>query len=497
MAQSDDREAEFEVFNEPSEHDGETPLTPALSPSDEEREKTAAVHSGDRDRSIGKGVEALLRQKQHYGGQALLDDHQLLNAYVEGDEQAFETLVEKYFRIVYTVAARQTGDSHLGEEVAQSVFLILSRKARGFSSKTPIVGWLFRTTRFVCLDAIKMRRRREQKERNFAVNLQEPVETKAGPSGMDVLLDEALRTLSPEEQAGIFARFFEGKNFPEIAQTFAISEHAARKRISRCLAKLQTFMQKRRAKVTLETLSSLLIALPTQDAGNQTLQPAIAATHAVWKGKVAVGNSVTLANHAMQLLRWRFLGSLGLRVAVPLLVLAIAAWSLFQWRPPVSYRLNTIGRAWGVIDRRIMDHRRYVMGTAANAANYNATVQGQLKDIFGDSKRLMAELKLLIVPPDERMRAEAFFMAEFDSVLKLDRAQKTWLSSYVHEHLAQGATFHDAMYALGKNTRTEAAEILEILSPEQLQLFVQTFGADGVLLFSYAQVTAVGVLGGG
>jgi predicted DNA-binding protein YlxM (UPF0122 family) len=329
------------------------------------------------------------------------------------------------------------------------------------------------------------------------VNLQEPVETKSEPSGMEALLDEALRTLSPDEQAGIFARFFEGRDFPEIAQTFAITEHAARKRISRCLAKLQTFMQKRRAKVTLETLSGLLIALPTQEASNQALRSAIAATHAVWKGKVAVGNAVTLANHAMQLLRWRFLGSLGLRIAVPVLVLAIAAWSLFQWHPPVSYRLNKIGKAWGVIDRRIMDHRRYVMGTPANAPNYNAIVQRQLDDIFPPSKRLMDELKLLILPPDERKRAEAYFMAEFEAVLKLSHVQKTQLSSYVHEHLAQGATFHDAMYALGKNTRTEAGEIKAMLSPDQQQLFDQAFGEDGVLLFSYAQVTAVGVLGGG
>jgi RNA polymerase sigma factor (sigma-70 family) len=465
MAQSDDREAEFEVINEP--------------PS------AVAESNGNQDRSARKAAENVV------------DDHQLLKAYAEGDEQAFEMLVEKYFRIVYTVAVRQTGDSHLAEEVAQSVFLILSRKARGFSSKTPIPGWLFRTTRFVSWGAIRMRRRRQQKERNFAVNLQEPVETKSEPSGMEVLLDEALRSLSPDEQAGIFARFFEGKNFPEIAQTFAITEHAARKRISRCLAKLQNFMQKRRAKVTLETLSGLLIALPTQEAGNQALQSAIAATHAVWKGKVAVGNSVTLANHAMQLLRWRFLGSLGLRIAAPVLVVAIAAWSLFQWHPPVSYRLNKIGKAWGVIDRRIMDHRRYVMGTPANAPNYNATVQGQLNDIYGDSKRLMNELKLLIVPPDERKRAEAYFMAEFEAVLKLNHAQRTQLSSYLHEHLAQGATFRDAMYSLGKNTRTEAHEIMAMLTPEQQQLFALTFGADGVLLFSYAQVTAVGVLGGG
>src|SRR5256714_11918777 len=108
----------------------------------------------------------------------MMNDYQLLCAYVQGDEQAFTTLVEKYFRMVYTVAARHTGDSHLAEEIAQSVFLILSRKARGFSSRTSLPGWLLRTTRFVCCDAVKMRRRREQNERNLAVNLEHHLQTR-------------------------------------------------------------------------------------------------------------------------------------------------------------------------------------------------------------------------------------------------------------------------------------------------------------------------------
>src|SRR5438270_3263891 len=125
----------------------------------------------------------------------MMNDHQLLYDYVHGDEQAFETLVEKYFRMVYTVAARQTGDSHLAEEIAQSVFLILSRKARGFSSRTSLPGWLLRTTRFVCWDAIKMRRRRDQNERRLAVNLEHHLETRAEPNKMELLLDEALQAL--------------------------------------------------------------------------------------------------------------------------------------------------------------------------------------------------------------------------------------------------------------------------------------------------------------
>src|SRR5262249_54920676 len=152
------------------------------------------------------------------------------SAYVQGDESAFGTLVEKYFRLVYTVAGRQTGDWHLAEEIAQSVFLILSRKAYAFSAKTLVPGWLIQPTRFVCWDAIKMRRRRYQNERKFAMNLAPQLETGPEPSRMELLLEEALRALRPDEHAGIVARFFEGKDFQEIASMFAISEYAARKR---------------------------------------------------------------------------------------------------------------------------------------------------------------------------------------------------------------------------------------------------------------------------
>src|SRR5438477_1951109 len=116
----------------------------------------------------------------------MMNDHQLLCDYVHGDEQAFETLVEKYFRMVYAVAARQTGDSHLAEEIAQSVFLILSRKAGRFSSRISIPGWLLRTTRFVCWDAIKMRRRREQNERKMVAHMENQLETEPDSSTMQL-----------------------------------------------------------------------------------------------------------------------------------------------------------------------------------------------------------------------------------------------------------------------------------------------------------------------
>jgi len=63
-----------------------------------------------------------------------------------------------------------------------------------------------------------MRRRRDQNERKLAVSLEHQLETKPDLSAMELLLDEAIQALPPDEQAGIVARFFEGKDNPEIAR---------------------------------------------------------------------------------------------------------------------------------------------------------------------------------------------------------------------------------------------------------------------------------------
>jgi len=424
-----------------------------------------------------------------------MNDHQLLSAYFEGDEQAFETLVEKYLRMVYTVAARQTGDSHLAEEIAQSVFIILSRKAPGLSFKTSIPGWLLRTTRFVSRDAIKMRRRRDENQRKLAMNLEQQLETNPNPSTTELLLEEAIQALSPDEQAGIAARFFEGKDFPEIAEMFDITEDAARKRTSRCLAKLQTFMEKRGAKVSLQTLSGMLVMPPAQPAANLAVQSAIQALHAAWHGNAAAANTLALANHAARLLRWRFLTRLSLKIGVPVLILLLGVWTLRQSNRSVSTRIETLGQAWGALDQLVAQHRQFLRQTPRTAPNYQATVQQELGAISRESSRIITELSPLLTPPDERAHLAAFLTAGLGNTLNLDLAQKTALLSYVQNRLSQGATLNDGMKNLAANAVTETADIKAMLSPQRQQRFDQIYGADGVLLFSYPKVVALRKIG--
>src|SRR5690349_12263705 len=93
------------------------------------------------------------------------DDMELLRAYTDGrSEQAFETLVGRYVNLVYSAALRQVRDEHVAEEVTQTVFIILARKAGSLDSKTILPSWLHRTAVFSAADVLKSQRRRVQRE---------------------------------------------------------------------------------------------------------------------------------------------------------------------------------------------------------------------------------------------------------------------------------------------------------------------------------------------
>ena len=94
------------------------------------------------------------------------DDMALLQEFaVSHSEQAFETLVSRYVPLVHSSALRQVRDSHQAEDITQTVFIILARKAGTLSPKTILAGWLYRTTHFACAAALKIQLRRECRER--------------------------------------------------------------------------------------------------------------------------------------------------------------------------------------------------------------------------------------------------------------------------------------------------------------------------------------------
>ena len=97
----------------------------------------------------------------------MTESHQLLAEYaLRGTESAFRELVTRYIDLVYCTALRKVGgDSHLAQDVAQTVFLHLVKKARRLPSNTMLGGWLHQATCNVAATITRTERRRPARER--------------------------------------------------------------------------------------------------------------------------------------------------------------------------------------------------------------------------------------------------------------------------------------------------------------------------------------------
>jgi hypothetical protein len=72
-------------------------------------------------------------------------DIELLREYARtGVEAAFTEVVTRHLGLVYYAALRQTSVPEVAEEVAQTVFTLLARKAGSLPVGTIIPGWLFK-----------------------------------------------------------------------------------------------------------------------------------------------------------------------------------------------------------------------------------------------------------------------------------------------------------------------------------------------------------------
>jgi RNA polymerase sigma factor (sigma-70 family) len=171
------------------------------------------------------------------------DDTDLLVRYLrEGSEPAFAELVQRKAGLVYSAALRQVGGDHpLAQEICQSVFVDLARKARHLANRPVLTSWLYTSTRFAALKALRGKNRRQRREQEAGAMQQTETNELAAATWEHVrpLLDSALCNLAEHDRVPILLRYFEGQPYGEVAEKLGISENSARMRAERALEKLR------------------------------------------------------------------------------------------------------------------------------------------------------------------------------------------------------------------------------------------------------------------
>ncbi|MEN8754925.1 MAG: sigma-70 family RNA polymerase sigma factor, partial [Akkermansiaceae bacterium] len=135
------------------------------------------------------------------------------------------------------IARSRIHNEDLAKDVAQQVFILLTKKAGTLSDHPSIIGWLNRTT---ILEAKKMIRCEYNRSKREGLYL-EKIDILSNRFSEDEFysVHEALSQLGEEYRDAIVLRYNERKSFEEIGRILDRSPCAAQRMISRAINKLR------------------------------------------------------------------------------------------------------------------------------------------------------------------------------------------------------------------------------------------------------------------
>jgi RNA polymerase sigma-70 factor (ECF subfamily) len=157
-------------------------------------------------------------------------DKELVKRCLSGSEEAFETLVDRYQKVVFNVAYRMVGDFDAAEDITQSVFVKGFEKMTSYNPKFKFFSWLYRIAINESLNHIKQQKRMEALNPNIVSKEKSP-EQQYGETEISRKVEEALMGLDPKYRIVLVLRHFRDCSYQEMSQVLQIPEKTVKSRL--------------------------------------------------------------------------------------------------------------------------------------------------------------------------------------------------------------------------------------------------------------------------
>lgn len=162
---------------------------------------------------------------------------------LNGDDSAFEEIVDAYQRPVYNLCYRMLGDPIEAEDAAQETFWRAYQGLKRYDPKRSFVTWLLSIAAHYCID--------QQRKRRFPVLSMDLLPEEDAPDNVtpspDKVVSELeeksqmrrlLKQLGPQDRAAVVLRYWHEFSEEEIAQTLSLTVSAVKSRLHRARKEL-------------------------------------------------------------------------------------------------------------------------------------------------------------------------------------------------------------------------------------------------------------------
>ncbi len=181
----------------------------------------------------------------------------LVTSLCQGDEQAYEILIQRYQQPVYNLVCRLMNDPSDISDVVQEVFLKVFRNIRAFRGNSSLKTWIYRIAVNEAYNHRRWFSRHQHREvaliaeegaPSYADTLADPGRTpfdQAADREARALVEKALDKLNPKFRAAVVLRDIEDMSYDEIAAVLNVSLGTVKSRILRGRETLRKILEGR------------------------------------------------------------------------------------------------------------------------------------------------------------------------------------------------------------------------------------------------------------
>ncbi|MCE2412554.1 RNA polymerase sigma factor [Candidatus Poribacteria bacterium] len=179
-----------------------------------------------------------------------IDDVELIQRILAGDETAFANLIRKYQRRVHAYALKKIGDFHIAEDITQETFLRVYQHLETLNDPTQFSRWLYQIANHLCI--AWHRKNRLQTQPLEEIHILE-IETesysryvaseneKISAEAQHDLVKELLTKLKESDREVITLHYFEEMTSSEIGTYLGVSENTIKSRLHRARQRLKKY----------------------------------------------------------------------------------------------------------------------------------------------------------------------------------------------------------------------------------------------------------------